>query len=590
MAKERAQRHLAAILAADVVGYSRLMEQDEAGTFARLRAHRVELFEPAIDKYHGRIFKLMGDGLLAEFGSVVDAVECASAMQEAMAERNSGLAADGRIDIRIGINLGDVIVEGEDRHGEGVNIAARLQTLAAPGGILVSGTAYDHIRGKVKVGVDDLGAQTLKNINEPVRAYRVTGMPTVAIATPKPTTSRPSIAVLPFTNMSGDPEQEYFSDGITEDIITELSRFRDLHVSARNSTFQYRGKNIDVKRIGRELGVQYVVEGSVRRVGDRIRITAQLVDTIGDSHLWAERYDRDARDILALQEEIAHAVAATAGGRIEAAGRDRAVRLSPAALKAHDLELRAKALVLRYSRADNELARHCAEQAIELDPTSSRAHALLAMCRLNEYIAYWTANRELALSQAFELSQRAVVLDEADSLSRSWLGFVQLFRRRYDEARAELEKAIDLNPNDSLARDMYAYFLTAVGRPGTAIEQFDLAKRQNPFDFTFTPWCKGITYFTARRYDEAIATLRQVLDPINEVRGWLAASYAHAGRQQEARAMVEEFLRVAESDMVVFPGRQLKDWDEFWLDSACYQHQEDHDHLMNGLRKAWLPE
>ncbi|MCI0431108.1 MAG: tetratricopeptide repeat protein, partial [Rhodospirillales bacterium] len=503
MGEERSKRRLAAILAADVVGYSRLMEADEAGTLAALKAWRGDVLKPLVARHRGRIFKLMGDGVLVEFGSAVNAVQCAVDLQRDTAAVSADLPEDRRIVLRIGVSLGDVMVEGADLYGDGVNIAARLEGIAEPGGILVSGAAYDQVRNKISVGFEDLGAQTLKNIAEPVRAYRVAGLPTVAVSAPKPRTANPSIAVLPFVNMSGDPEQEYFSDGITEDIITELSRFRHLHVIARNSSFQFRGKDIDVKRIGRELGVQYLVEGSVRRVGDRIRITAQLIDTIADSHLWAERYDRDARDILALQEEVAHAVAATAGGRVDAAGRERAMRLSPAALRAYDLVLRAKALVLRHSRADNEQARLCAEKAIELDPTSSRAHAWLAMSRFYEYMAYWTDTREASLREAYELAQRAVLLDESDSLACVMLGFMHLGRRNFDEARSELEKAIDLNPNDSEARGIYAFFLTAIGRPDAAIEQFDLAKRQNPYDMTYTPWIKGIVYFTAHRYDDA---------------------------------------------------------------------------------------
>ncbi len=590
MAEERTQRRLAAILAADVVGYSRLMEADETGTLAALKARRKEVLDPLVARHQGRIFKVTGDGVLVEFASAINAVQCAVDLQRDMATANGDLPEARRVVLRVGVNLGDVMVEGGDRYGDGVNIAARLEQLADPGGILVSGTTYDHARNKVRAGFEDLGPQTLKNIAEPVRVYRVVGAPTVVASAPTPTTAKPSIAVLPFVNMSGDPEQEYFSDGITEDIITELSRFRDLHVIARNSSFQFRGKDIDVKRIGRELGVQYLVEGSVRRVGDRIRITAQLIDTIADSHLWAERYDRDAQDILALQEEVAHAVAATAGGRVEAAGRERAVRLSPAGHRVYDLVLRAKALFLRASRGDNEQARLCAERAIELDPTSSQAHAVLAACRFYEYMAHWTDTREASLREAYELAQRAVLLDETVSFACMILGLVHLARRNFDEARSEFEKAVDLNPNDSEARSVYAFFLTAVGRPDAAIEQLDLGKRQNPYDMTYTPWIKGIAYFTAHRYEDAIASLKQVRDPINEVRGWLAASYAQANRLDEARAVLREFLSVAERDMVVFPGSRLRDWGPYWHGAIEYQNQSGFDHLFEALRKAGLPE
>ncbi len=584
------QRKLAAILAADVVGYSRLMETDEAGTLAALKSRRKTVLEPLVARHRGRVFKVTGDGVLVEFASAVSAVECAVELQKGMAAANGDQPDDRHIVLRIGINLGDVMIEGSDLYGDGVNIAARLEAIAEPGGVLVSGTAYDHLKNKIRVGFDDLGRQSLKNIAEPVRTYRVLGAAHGAPAAHRAAIDRPSIAVLPFTNMSGDPEQEYFSDGITEDIITELSHFRDLNVIARNSSFQYRGKDVDVKRIGRDLGVQYIVEGSVRRVDDRVRITAQLVDTVDDSHLWAERYDRDARDILALQEEVAHAVAATVGGRVEAAGRARSERLSPDALKAYDLVLRAQALALRYSRADNAQGRLFAERAIELDPVNARAHAWLAMCRFYEYMAFWTDAREESLRRAYELAQRAVLLDESDSFACTILGFVQLARRNFDEAQSELEKAINLNPNDSVARGIYALVLSATGRPDAAIEQFELARQQNPFDLSWTPWIKGIAYFTARRYDEAIATLKQVRAPIPEVRGWLAASYAHAGRLADAQATLQEFLAFAERDMAHFPGRRLRDWESYWHGAIEYRDQRDFDHLFEALGKAGLPE
>jgi adenylate cyclase len=297
MAKERVQRRLAAILAADVVGYSGLMEQDEAATLATLKARRKEVLEPLVATHQGRIFKDTGDGVLIEFSSAVNAVQCAVELQHAMATANSDQPDGGHLVLRIGINLGDVLVEGSDLYGEGVNIAARLEGIAEPGGVVVSSSAYEQVKNKIKIDVDDLGGKVLKNIAEPVRAYRVTGTPAVADVGPKRVTDH-SIAVLPFNNLSSDPEQDYFSDGITEDIITELSRWRQLRVLSRHATFQYRGAGLDLKRIGRELGVHYVVEGSVRRIGNRLRITAQLIDAVSGSHIWAERYDREMKEIL----------------------------------------------------------------------------------------------------------------------------------------------------------------------------------------------------------------------------------------------------------------------------------------------------
>jgi TolB-like protein/Tfp pilus assembly protein PilF len=414
---------------------------------------------------------------------------------------------------------------------------------------------------------------------------------TDAAPTPaSPLHDKPSIAVLPFHNLSGDPEQRYFSDGITEDIITELSRFHDLFVIARNSSFQYQGEAVDIRRVGRELGVHCVVEGSVRTLGDRIRITAQLIDASTGNHLWAERYDRDMQDIFGVQEDVARSVASTVGGRVAAAGRDRVLRLSVSALRAYDLVLRAKALILRYNKADNEQARLLAEKAVQLDPTNARAYTLLAWGHFYSYMAWWGASRGEALARAYEASQQSVMLDEADSCTRMHLGLIHLFRRQYDEAQSEIEKAVDLNPNDSEARGAYGIFLTCTGKPDAAIEQFDLATRHNPFDLSWTPWCKGIAYFTAHRYEEAITTLKRVRDPINEVRGWLAASYAHAGHLTEARATLEEFLRVAEHDMTLFPGRRVKDWKSYWHGAMEYRDETDFDHLFSALHKAGLSE
>jgi adenylate cyclase len=585
------ERKLAAVLAVDVVGYSRLMEQDEAGTLTVLKARRKQVLEPLVARYRGRIFKVAGDGALIEFASAVNAVECAIELQRGMTEANASVPEDRHIVLRIGVNLGDVMVEGGDLYGDGVNIAARLEAIAEPGSILVSGTTHDYVRNKVKAGFDDLGTQSLKNIAEPVRVYRVRLEPAGEIQRPVlALPDKPSIAVLPFVNMSGDPEQQYFSDGVTEDIITELSRFRSLFVIARNSSFAFRDKAMKVQDIARELGVTFVVEGSVRRAGNRVRITAQLIEAGTGNHLWAERYDRDMHDIFALQDEVARSVASTVSGRVEAVGRDRAQHLSAAALRAYDLVLRAKALMSKYSRSDNEEALACAERAIELDPTGARAHTLAAWCLRYSYMAWWMADRENALSRSYQLAKRAVALDETDSMAHSVLGAIHLVRREFEEARSEIQVALDLNPNDPEARRYYGLYLAATGKPEAGIEQIDLAKQLNPFDTRWVLWVRGIACFTAHRYDDAIAALRQAREINNEVRGWLAASYAHAGRLGKARAMLEEFLQVAETDMAVFPGRSLKDWEPYWHGAFEYQDQKDFDHLFDGMRKAGLPD
>ena len=356
-------RRLVAILAADVAGYSRLMERDEAGTLEALKSRRRNILAPILTEHHGRIVKLMGDGVLVEFGSAVIAVQCAVDLQRRMDEANAGLAEDRRILLRIGINLGDVIVEGGDLYGEGVNIAARLQAMAVPGGICLSQTMVNHVSNKVEVQFEDLGERKLKNLDRPVRVYRVVGMASALegpLAIPGPPAAEsptgPSIALLPFVNLSGDTEQNYFSDGITEDIIAGLSRFRQLFVIARNSSFQYRDRTVDVRQVARELGVRFVVEGSVRKAGTHLRVTVQLVEAATGKHLWAEKFDRDLPDIFAVQDEIAHSIVASIAGRIEEADRRRALRKRAADLTAYDLLLRAS-IVWRKVRSSRYLRR-----------------------------------------------------------------------------------------------------------------------------------------------------------------------------------------------------------------------------------------
>ncbi len=378
------ERRLAAILAADMVGYSRLMEADESGTLARLKTHRIEVIDPAIAKGHERIIKTTGDGMLVEFASVVDAVTCAAEIQRRMTRRNAELAPDQRVEFRIGINLGDIIVEGDDIFGDGVNIAARLEQLPQPGGICVSGAVRDQVGDRVDVGFIDDGEQQVKNISRPIRVFRIdlggdgaaapvaAGGPTRNGAT---AADKPTIAVLPFANMSGDQEQEFFTDGMTEDIITELSRFRDLFVISRNSAFVYKGKSMRLQDIAKELGVQYVIEGSVRKAGNRVRVTVQLIDAQVDRHVWAERFDRELEDVFDIQDEVTSTIVATLPGRLEAAAHDRFKRKTTDNMAAYECVLAGKLLHHRSTRPDNEEAQRMVERAIELDPAYAHAHA-----------------------------------------------------------------------------------------------------------------------------------------------------------------------------------------------------------------------
>ena len=467
MAQQSVQRRLAAILAADVVGYSRLMGADEEGTFAALKARRHDVLQPMVAQHHGRIVKVMGDGVLVEFASAVSAVQCAVDLQEAMATANRELPEDRHIMLRIGVNLGDVMVEGSDLYGEGVNVAARLESVAEPGSVFVSGKVRQEVGEKLRLTFDDLGERTLKNIVSPVQVYRVSSATTAARSShfaKAAETLKPSIAVLPFTNMGRDHDQEYFSDGITEDIITELSRFRDLLVIARNSSFQYRSKDVDIRRVGKELGVGYVIEGSIRKSGDRLRITAQLIDAQSGHHLWAERYDRDMRDMFALQEEIASSVVATVGNRVELAQIGRAVRADPASLEAYDLILRAKWLVFQYTKQSTAESRVFAQKATEIDLRSAKAWSYVGYSHYMEYVARWVPDPVEALARAYEFQKKAVTLDEND-IEVSWkFGQVLLQMGKFDEAYVHFARALAVNPNDTEARCQWALYLDCMGR------------------------------------------------------------------------------------------------------------------------------
>jgi adenylate cyclase len=458
MAEGRVQRRLAAILAADVVGYSRLMEQDEAGTLAMLKARRKEVLEPLIAEHQGRTFKFTGDGVLAEVSSAVKAVECAVELQRSMAAANGDQPKDRHVVLRIGVNLGDVMVEGRDLYGDGVNIAARLEQLAEPGGILVSGTTYDHVRNKVKVRFEDLGTQNVKNITEPMRVYRVADTLHEPAGTSSKASDKPSIAVLPFVNLSGDPEQQYFSDGITEDVITELSRFHSLFVIARNSSFQHRD-SADVKQIARALGVQYVVEGSVRRLGGRIRVTAQLVEAATGNHLWAERYDRNVQDLFVVQDEVSQAIAATIEGRMAASGAQRSRRKPTEDLVAYDYFLQGREN--RERRGDPDVAAQLLRRAIELDPGFAQAHAWLSWT----YVHIFHLNlRSEMLREALDVARKAVSLDDADAWCHAVIGFAHLFESQHDLAGFHLDSAVALNSVDVRIASIRALWLAFTGR------------------------------------------------------------------------------------------------------------------------------
>jgi adenylate cyclase len=592
MAEERAQRRLAAILAADVVGYSRLMELDEAGTLAALKTRRRDVFQPAIARHRGRIVKVMGDGVLVEFASAVDAVECAVALQEAMEAANSGLPKDRRIVLRIGINLGDVMVEGQDLYGEGVNIAARIEALAEPGSVVVSGKVRQEVANKLKLRFDDLGEQSLKNIAEPVRVYRVFGAaPAVSAAAPDKATSssKPSIAVLPLQNMSGDAEQEYFSDGITEDIITELSRFRNLLVIARNSSFAYKGKAINIATIARELGVEYVLEGSVRRSGQRVRITAQLIDAASGKHVWAERYDRELVDIFAVQDEVTSNIVGTLAVELEGESLSRAQLKAPENVQAYEHWLRGKRLTFQMGKHILEARRHF-ERAAEADPSFSRAHSGLALSYQMEALDFPLPDDfRAAHESAFQWAQRALALDETNHQAHLALAYAYLYRPDCEQAKKHIERAIKLNPSDGETLAHGAYILAAVGEPERAVKFGEAALRLNPH---YPDWYLGLlstALFLMRDYSAALALRMKAPDPFIDSAFFGAATLAHLDRLEDAKHWTEKGLaRLAGTPggaLAISQGRVV----ELLLVNNPFCRQEDRELFAQGMRKAGVP-
>ncbi|HUG79283.1 MAG TPA: adenylate/guanylate cyclase domain-containing protein, partial [Burkholderiales bacterium] len=545
------ERKLAAILAADVVGYSRLMQQDDEATLQALNERRA-LFSEQVTSHGGRIVNAPGDSILSEFLSVVNAVECALAIQRALTERNADLPEQRRMQFRIGINLGDVLVDTAGIYGDGVNIAARLESLSVPGGICVSKPVRDQVKQRLALEFEDLGEQMVKNIAEPVRAFRIVlearaalagfGLGEAALTLP----DKPSIAVLSFNNMSGDPEQEYFSDGVTEDIITELSHFRELFVIARNSSFVFKGQSVDIADVANKLGVQYVLEGSVRKAGKRVRITAQFVDAIAANHLWADRYDRDLEDIFAVQDEVVRTIVATLAGRLEHAVRERAKRKSTTNLKAYEYMLRAREHYYIWTSKDNRTSREMFEKAIALDPRYAAAYAGLAKTHYMDWVSGWCRDSDASLECFFENAQRSVAMDDGDSRTHTALGSAHLFRREHDRARNHFDRALALNASDTRALVNMARYEVNVGNPEQAVERVTQACRLNPFG-NFN-WYLGQAYFAGRRYEEAIHALKKIRNPVAFVRSWLVASLGHAGREKEGREAAKELLAAARTE------------------------------------------
>jgi len=509
MQDQSVERRLAAILAADVVGYSRLMEADEAGTLAQLKTIRLELIDPGIAKCKGRIVKTTGDGILVEFQSVTEAVRCAVEFQQHMVRRNGDMPASRCLLYRIGINLGDVIVEESDIFGDGVNVAARLEAMADAGGICISAAVRDQVGDRIGVGYEDLGEQQFKNINRPIRVFKVlaNGLASSAEtgkATPPTTARKPSIAVLPFANMSGDPEQEFFADGLTEDIITELSRFRELLVISRNAVFTHKGKPVKAKAVAREFGVDYVVEGSVRKVADRVRVTIQLIDGETETHIWAERYDRKLDDIFAIQDEITSAIVATLFGRVEAARHDRVQRKRTANMAAYECVLTGKVLHHWSNREANAEALRMLNRAIELDPNYAHARAWKACVIGQAWMNNWCEDRDASMRAIFDEVQTALTLDENEADVHRILGALKLNFDEYDKAIYHQERALSLNPNSDIVVVQQRELLPWLRRLVDGIEWIHRAMRFNPYHPQRYWSHLGRAQYTARLYADAI--------------------------------------------------------------------------------------
>ncbi|MFA9420847.1 MAG: adenylate/guanylate cyclase domain-containing protein [Gammaproteobacteria bacterium] len=595
---DRLPRKLTAILYADVAGYSRLTGEDEDRTHRTLSEY-LDLISSGIQSQGGEVMHYAGDAILARFGAAVDALSCAVAIQNEINTLNQDVDDDRKLQFRIGVNLGDVIEDRGDIYGDGVNVAARLESLAEPGGICISESMRLALGSKLPLEFECMGEQEVKNIAEPVMAYRAANqdsrIPAAARHNPIPAKilEKPSVAVLPFVNMSDDAEQEYFSDGITEDIITGLSRFREICVIARGSSFAFKDRSADVTEAAKELGAQYVLEGSVRKSANRVRITAQLIDGTSGNHLWAENYDRVLEDVFAVQDDVAQTIISTLVGRLEEESRERASRKSASNLSAYDYFLRGKHCWpdWRGSKDMKLQARKMFEKAMELDPEYAAAYIGLAESYMAEFWSSWTTDRDAAGVRAFEYARKAVELDKRDSHAHLILASVYLYvKSNYELAEAQIQRALELNPNDYWNYCLKSKVSMCTGDFEDSIFCGNEAIRRNPFLPDDCLHGMGFSEYFAQRYDNAIKTFGRLSAPGVEVQGCIAACYAQLGRDEDASAAVSEFRDRVSAE----PGSQ-RDWDaeswrDYWSGIYNFKGPEQLESLLEGLRKAGLPE
>ncbi len=626
MNAEQYQRKICAIFSADAAGYSRLMGSDEEATVRTLSAYR-SVMADLVARHRGRVIDSPGDNLLARFDSVVDALRCAWDVQQELGSRNAEIVENHRMLFRIGINLGDVIEEEDRLYGDGVNVAARLESLAAPGGINLSGTAYDQVKNKLPYRFEFIGEQPVKNISDPVRVYRVEMNPeepaeVVQPAPPRRKLSRAgmigmiavcvvvlavgvymwmdkhdrsvsgipaaddgdsqmsrgaSIAVLPFKNLSGDPQQEYFSDGITDDLITDLSRFGDLLVVASNTVFTYKGKKVDIKTVGQELGVRYILEGSVQKRGDNIRINAQLVDAETEQHLWAERYNNELKEIFSVQDDIVRTITGTLAVKVDDAERKRARRHETANLAAYDYLLRGREYFSQTTRSSNAKARQLFQKAVELEPDYATAYVFLGRTYLNSVSYGWTEFAGAALQQAQDLAQKALSIEES-ATAHALLGVVYRYRQQLDLAASELDKAIKLNPNDAESHAYRGAILNYLGRTDEAIKAIETAYRFNPNMLPNQFMHYGLAYYMKGRYEDSIIILENSIGKYPDevfLHIALAAAYAQAGRSADAGREVQAVMKLHPFFRIDSYGR-------------AFRIPDDREHIIAGLRKAGL--